>query len=171
MERLLTPPTRTDIGSRPLVFLAGPIQGAPDWQTELAKGLLAARSNIYVASPRRDKLGEEDFVYVEQKAWEINHLQRAAKLGVVAFWFAAQDHSLPYKTGRAYAQTSRIEIGKLFGWLDFNPTIEMAVGFDPSYSKNGGGSQRYIEDECLIYGVPMASTLYGLQELVLDLLP
>ncbi len=158
MDRLLRPPDYVDLTGWPLVFLSGPIQGAPDWQSQLGKELVSSNRAIYVASPRRETK-DNYFSYAEQKAWELTHIKRAAKLGVVAFWFAARDHSLPYEEGRAYAQTSRIEIGKVLGWRDYDSSIRVAVGFDPDYSSSGGGSERYVRDECKLYGLPVAESI------------
>lgn len=147
MDRLFQPPKYLPHSDeRSTVFLAGPIQGAPNWQTEAATNLLSTCNELVVASPRRSAVGP-NFDYDEQVAWEKHHLRRAAQLGSIGFWFAAQDHSLPYEEGRSYAQTSRIEIGRIFGWTDYNPGLSghVVVGFDNQYTANGGGSQRYIE--------------------------
>jgi hypothetical protein len=37
----------------PLVYLAGPIEGAPDWQSEALERLLALDKSLNVANPRR----------------------------------------------------------------------------------------------------------------------
>lgn len=143
-ERLLLPPHYTDVEDEPpIVFLAGPIQGSPDWQTPTADRLLAAHDRLLVASPRRTEL-DENFNKRKQVEWELDHLWLAMNLGGVAFWFAAQDHSLPYKSGRPYAQTSRVEIGAVSMAQRIDPTTRVWVGFDPEYSGNGGGSEEYI---------------------------
>lgn len=143
-ERLLTPPYYTDVEDEPpIVFLAGPIQGSPDWQTPTASRLLANHDRLLVASPRRTELGT-DFNKRKQVEWELDHLWLALQLGGVAFWFAAQDHSLPYKPGRPYAQTSRVEIGAVSMAQRIEPKTRVWVGFDPQYSRNGGGSEEYI---------------------------
>lgn len=124
-----------------LVFLAGPIQGAPDWQMDLAPKIIQRRPGIVVATPRAPgNVDRESFDFNEQVDWEDEHLWRAAKLGGIVFYFAAQDARLPYREGRAYAQTTRIELGKILGWRRFMP-VNVAVGFDPEYK---GGSERYI---------------------------
>jgi hypothetical protein len=142
VERLHTPPHFNPIPiDAPLMFLAGPIQGSPDWQTPTA--LLIGRhfEGTHVATPRRQT--DVGFDYNEQVAWEKAHLRRSRELGVIMFWFAAQDHTLSYEAGRAYAQTSRIELGRAIGWHDTNP-FPLVIGFDPAYSANGGGNERYI---------------------------
>lgn len=147
-ERLHLPPSDTPIPSHDsLIFLAGPIQGSPDWQTPTAEELLHHLPKTHVASPRRIAESHDEFNYDEQVLWELTHLQRSRKFGVVSFWFAAQDHSLEHEKGRAYAQTSRVEIGRALGWTDSHP-FPFVVGFDPEYTPNGGGNERYIRAMC-----------------------
>ncbi len=61
MSRLLRPPENKLLTGEQIVFLAGPIQGAPDWQSELGNSLLTSDSNIYVASPRRENDDRSSF--------------------------------------------------------------------------------------------------------------
>ena len=127
--------------SEPLLFFAGPVQGAPDYQAVFGRIVLERRPDFVVATPRvPHEIDRRTFDFHKQVDWEDEHLWRAARFGGVAFWFAAQDHTLPYPEGRAYAQTTRIELGKVTGWRRFAP-LRMAVGFDPEYE---GGSERYI---------------------------
>ncbi len=46
----------------PLIFLAGPIQGAPDWQSEAISIIHDIDPAIAIASPRKD-YPEGEFVY------------------------------------------------------------------------------------------------------------
>lgn len=158
-ERFHYPPTDTAIpDNRPLVFLAGPIQGSPDWQTPTAESLTRWSINAHTASPRRPEESNDVFSYAEQVEWELRHLRRARSLGVICFWFAAQDHSLTYEQGRSYAQTTRIEIGRIFGWYDEKP-FPAVIGFDPEYTPNGGGSERYVRWSAEELGIPVYNSL------------
>jgi hypothetical protein len=139
------PPLEIEASNKePVVFLAGPIQGAAEWQMRAVEILQAAEDlhhkalTIHVANPRRDYLDGE-FSYAAQVSWEKAGLLRAAKYGAIIFWFAAQDSEQPYEQGRAYAQTSRIEFGRVMGWHDYNPDINIAIGIEPGYQ----GSERY----------------------------
>lgn len=106
MDRLITPPERPLVDG-PLVFLAGPIQGAPPWQTAAAALLIRAEPRVWVASPRRPR--SNDLSYNEQVDWETWFLRRAATKGVVLFWLAREvDHNCT----RAYAQTTRFELAE-----------------------------------------------------------
>jgi hypothetical protein len=130
---LLLPPTVVPFEG-PLVFLAGPIQGAPDWQSEALRLLANAAPTLHVASPRRAYLPGE-FDYAAQVDWETRHLRRAAERGVVLFWLAREVLSHP---GRAYAQTTRFELAE---WKVRHERdgAKLVVGIE-----NGFTGERYI---------------------------
>ena len=162
-ERLYTPPHYVDIhDSSPAVFLAGPVQGAPDWQTPLADDLLRQNDDIIVFSPRRNEVDQQRFDADEQKDWEFVSRDRTRLLGVTAFWWEAQDPGIAYPQGRAYAQTTRIEMGMTLGWRTYDPTVSIVVGFDPMYTKKGGGSERYLRSACEASGIPVTDSREGL---------
>ncbi len=157
-ERFFTSPHRIQgyDDDVPVVFLAGPVQGAPDWQSRFAKQLLDERADIVVASPRRRPEVQRKFDTEEQVAWEIHHRARAREFGATVFWFAARDLSdTTYPEGRAYAQTTRIEIGETIGWRRAIRNLSMVVGFDPAYGENGGGSEGYIRKLMRYYDIPV----------------
>lgn len=157
-ERIHLPPTYSEIPPKSsLVFLAGPIQGSPDWQTPTAERLTAYIDDLHVATPRISRK-DESFDYKKQTSWERAHLTRSRELGVIMFWFAAQDAALEYEAGRSYGQTTRIEIGRAFGWYDHAP-FQMVIGFDPAYTENGGGSERYVRGMAEESGIPVYDSL------------
>lgn len=84
------------------VFLAGPIQGAPEWQFEMPE-----YDNVVWFSPRRPStLDKSTFNYNEQVEWETKALLSS---NVVLFWIPKQ---LETVEGRSYAQTTRYELGE-----------------------------------------------------------
>jgi len=136
-----TPPLPADLSdTEKLAFLNGPIQGAPDWQ-KTAIGLFQAewpdKDILHIANPRRELpevTGEfSDDQYSEQVAWEDTHRQRATKFGGLLYWFAARDHSIQYKEGRAYAKTTMKELSQTFGELTRGANLNVSVGFDPDF--------------------------------------
>ena len=127
----LRPPKYLDIDG-PLVFLAGPIQGAPDWQSEARNMLWTSVPKVSIASPRR----EGNLTLAEQVDWESHYLRRAAKDGVILFWLANEKMRV---AGRAYAQTSRFELGEWVTRREEDPSIKLVIGIDSKFS---GG--RYI---------------------------
>ena len=164
----MTPPRWTGVDeSLPVAFLAGPIQGTQNYQIPLAKRLISLHPNLFVASPRRIEVAE-NFDWDAQVGWEKANLGRAAFNGVIGFWFAAQDHSLPYESGRPYAQTSRIEIGRVAGWKDKDPGVKLQIGIDPKYSENGGGNERYFRSVAEEFGLPVSESTEELAERMLE---
>lgn len=111
MGHVHVPPARATV-TRPLIFLAGPIQGAPDWQERAIAFITAAAPDLDVASPRRPETKEGEFGesdYITQVDWEHDHLAIAAETGATLFWLANEAHHVP---GRSYAQTTRFELGE-----------------------------------------------------------
>src|SRR5262249_53460006 len=145
-----------------LIFLAGPIQGAPDWQAE-AIALLHHAPGLTIANPRRDRYDGAN-AYVEQVAWEHHHLQRAGDSGVALFWLAREAEHF---CDRAYAQTTRFELGEavtLHRWQG----IKVVVGIDEGFS-----NARYLRYTLprKAPNIPLRSTLREACEAALALLP
>jgi len=105
--KLILAPNFTEVDG-PLIFLAGPIQGAKDWQSEAIKITHNINPQINIASPRRENLSK-DFIYEKQVDWETHFLRRTAQDGVILFWLSKEFEHNP---DRAYAQTSRFEIAE-----------------------------------------------------------
>lgn len=133
-ERTVLQPPEIVETDRPVIFLAGPIQGGPDWQSKAANFIHDLNPNIIVASPRRD-YPEGTFVYERQVDWETHFLRTAGHTGVVAFWLAAQVQETP---GRSYAQTTRFELAEWKIRHEYEG-IKLTVGIE-----EGFGNARYI---------------------------
>lgn len=135
MSRLITPPDHSykDARGDPLIFLAGPIQGAEDWQAEAVSRIHTLRKDVWIANPRRAERTFGDFgadKYREQAIWEHHHLAFAGKYGVTIFWLA---NEAEHDCGRAYAQTTRFELGETMAyhrWVN----AKMVVGIDSAYT-------------------------------------
>lgn len=153
MSHILTPfgDTQESNTTTPLIFLAGPIQGAPDWQKE-ALAILRDRG-ADLASPRSAKSNYTEDDYMVQVDWEHKHLERASKNGVVMFWLANEAEHIP---GRSYAQTSRFELGWHFEKALRNE-CRLVVGIDTNFP-----NARYLRYtiEALSHGsIPITNTL------------
>lgn len=147
MAEILTPCTYADIAG-PLIFLAGPIQGALDWHAEAIARLRAGGATA-VASP---KAIEKHDYYNEQVAWEHHHLERAGRHGVILFWLAREAQHV---CDRAYAQTTRFELGEavtLHRWQG----IKVVVGIEDGFS-----NARYLRLTIAkkAPGIPLCTTL------------
>ena len=161
-ERQLIQPPEIVETDGPIIFLAGPIQGAPDWQAEAISIIHDIDASVTVASPRKD-YPEGTFIYENQVDWETTLLRRAGEVGVVGFWLAAQSQeklkfadrlkasmsllfrgSLPLP--RSFAQTSRFEIGEWKMHHEYEGT-KLTIGIE-----EGFGNARYIrrrfEQDC-----------------------
>ena len=137
--RVIQPP-EIEKTQESIIFLAGPIQGANNWQAEAIKTIRRITSGVTVASPNKD-YDEGTFVYEKQVDWETEYLKRAAQNGVVMFWLALQnDLGSPNDKGfyRAYAQTSRFELGEMKIKHERDGT-KLVVGIE-----KGFGNERYI---------------------------
>lgn len=83
------------------IFLAGPIQGGPDWQNTMPE-----IDDIVWLSPRRPVYPVPNFNYSEQVQWETDALRMA---NIVIFWIPEPTEDI---SGRSYAQTTRFELGE-----------------------------------------------------------
>jgi hypothetical protein len=133
MGAILLPPEIVSIDG-PLVFLAGPIQGAPDWQAVAIDWMQAHAAELAVASPRRE-YPPGDFDYPAQVDWETHYLRRAAECGAILFWLAREKVNIP---GRCYAQTSRFELAE-WKLRHERDGVRVVVGIEPGFS-----GERYI---------------------------
>lgn len=94
-----------DLGKCWKVFLAGPIQGAPNWQHSVENLFTNEQnSNVVFLSPRR--LSYDNFNYEEQVLWEKKYMALA---DVILFWIPEEIENVE---GRSYAQTTRTEFGE-----------------------------------------------------------
>jgi hypothetical protein len=161
MGLVLFPPTYTPIKG-PLLFLAGPIQGAPDWQTVAIKWFSNHAPAIPVASPRR-QYPPDEFDYVNQVNWETHHLCRAAENGVILFWLAREEVQIP---GRVYAQTTRFELAE---WKvrQERDGLNLVIGIEEGFSGARYIRQRFSQD---CPQVPILSSLAETCRAALDLI-
>lgn len=129
---ILRPPQIIAVNG-PLVFLAGPSQGAPDWQNEAIRGLCELSSEIAITSPRNEQ--PRQFDYSAQVDWETHYLRQAASHGVILFWLAREVVVIP---GRAYAQTTRFELAE---WKVRHERdgVQLVIGIEKGFS-----AARYI---------------------------
>jgi hypothetical protein len=111
--QLIYPPDYPDVAG-PVVFLAGPIRGAPDWHPAAVRLLWSLDPHLHVANPNPPDPPDSSeyaasFEYAAQVDWETHHLRRAAANGVILFWLAREE---THFCDRAYAQTTRFELAE-----------------------------------------------------------
>lgn len=154
MGHIHVPPAYVRV-DRPLIFLAGPIQGAPDWQAAAIAFLLAEAQDLDVASPRRPEADKGEFgedKYNEQVDWEHDHLAIAAKRGATLFWLAREAVRIPE---RSYAQTTRFELGEAVTTHRFTGA-NVVVGIEDGFT-NARYLRRTIAKKAP--GVPLCDSL------------
>lgn len=146
--RVLTPPEYCKVATFEenediVIFLAGPIQGAPEWHksfmNKFKKEMEGKKlsKNIVIASPKRDEVDKTKFVYQEQVDWESFYLDKASKHGVIVFWMPKETEKVE---GRSYAQTTRFEIGEWFAKGQNIKDFKIVVG-----AQKGFEGTRYME--------------------------
>jgi hypothetical protein len=146
----------------PIVFLAGPIQGAPDWQQEAADTIESWDAwGMSVANPRSPEPFHGD--YTQQVEWELHYLYLASLYGKVVVWLKCQDPSLNHDPDRAYAQTSRFELGEWVGRSMEKGKRMFILGIEPGFS-----GERYIRKRLTMWypDIVIPSTLQGTLDLL-----
>lgn len=166
--KLYTPPTYNGLrGGDRVIFLAGPMQGAPDWQAEAAQLIYERDPSLAIASPRRVS-GIEDQENFEKRAqviWEAHWMSRAAYHGALLFWFAAQDHEVKKDQAefpRSYAKTTGKELFYWWGQKIVNQNIRLVIGADPEFGELEYERQHNGWD---LPEVPIVETLEQLTEI------
>lgn len=147
--RIVLPPLIEPVEG-PVIFLAGPIQGA-NWHNLAIPLLHQLAPEIHIASPRREYLDGE-FVYEAQVDWETHFLRRAARQGVIMFWLAREIH---HTCERAYAQTTRFELGE---WKTRHEVsgCQLVIGIEAGFTNARYIRHRFAQD-CPT--VPICSSL------------
>lgn len=137
--KVLEPGQHTEITkATKVVFLAGPIQGADNWQATAIKMLktkLGETNSVVVANPRSTVPPSHwDDSIID---WETKYLNLASRTGVILFWMAPETK---HYCDRSYAQTTRFEFAEWLTKAQYNKSIQLAVGIDPGYT-----GQHYIK--------------------------
>ncbi len=127
MGRVIVVPSYEDV-SGPLIFLAGPIQGAPDWQADAIRIINDRDPGLIIACPRSPP--PWNLTIQTQARWEHHYLNYAAHCGATMFWLAREE---VHDCRRAYAQTSRFELG----WMMMRHIIQrnhVVIGIERGFS-------------------------------------
>ncbi len=147
---ILSPPMYQRL-SGPLIFLGGPIKGAPDWQADAIAYLHHRRPALHLANPRRDPQ-EWEFSKAAQADWERHHLKLASDQGVILFWCPGEG---VHDCSRPYGQTTRFELGEWKVYHEFLGT-KLVVGFEEG-ARGAFYARRRFSLDCP--DVPLCSTL------------
>ncbi len=124
----------------PLLFLAGPIRGGGDWQSEMADQILNQEPAANIACPSRWD-GTHRLVHHfhqpfskannRQLVWERHYLKQAGLEpnvpGCVIFWLGLESITKPHPGPEPYAMDTRREIGKFTAFAEMM-NVRMVVG-------------------------------------------
>lgn len=134
MGGLILPNTLVEKIDCPLIFLAGPIMCAPNWQDEAVNIILKREPGFTVASPRGD-IREKIAKYVlsgsdafsRQRAWELHYLHFAAKAGAIMFWLPGE---AKHSCQKVYGAMTRVEIGEWLIQYSHDNSVRFCIGTD-----------------------------------------
>lgn len=142
MGKLIIPKTYVTRLESPLIFLAGPIRSAPNWQDEAAIILFSLEPDLTVASPRfgiRDKiakyiaLGDESY-FSRARAWERHYLNIASKNGAILFWLPSEEK---HDCKKVYGAMTRVELGQWMTHYKYDPNVRFCIGTDGNFPEFG----------------------------------
>lgn len=140
MVKLIIPKRMSEI-KIPLIFLAGPIRGAPNWQDEAVKIINEIDPEMYIVSPRRGirtsiapyVLHGDETLFERQRAWERYHLEIAKYDGAIMFWLPGE---IEHDCKKSYGAMTRMELGLVIAWYKQNlRSIKWCIGSDGKFSE------------------------------------
>jgi hypothetical protein len=119
----------------PLIFLGGPINGAPNWQDKAVTTILSKAPELFVASPRRGVretiaphvLKGNESVFPRQRVWERYYLKLASRKGAIMFWLPGEEAHDP---AHSYGAMTRVELGQWMTEYRFDQTVSFCLGSD-----------------------------------------
>src|SRR3989344_5093862 len=149
MLRLILPKSYIELNdSDYLIFLAGPIKGAPLWQDNAIEIINKIDDSVYLASPSKElrqsyldnALQGDNNRFSRQAFWERFYLKkaRAKSRRAIMFWLPAQTEEMPLNPNtnfpRSYARDTRGELGG-WGWgiLENDRKAPIIVGAEDNF--------------------------------------
>jgi len=129
-KRIILPKVYVPCIDSPLIFLAGPIRDAPDWQEKAIDYLLEKDKEIIIANPRwnassyvkRNAVQGDNDHFLRQREWELHYLNIASQKGAVLFWL---ENAPGYMT--------RLELGQTMAQYRYSHA-RFCVGGDNNFS-------------------------------------
>ena len=140
MGGLIIPKTYIEEPSFPLIYLAGPIKGAPKWHDEAIEFLLSHNPDLTIASPQKEikqnlsahlLKGDESY-FSRQRAWERHYLSLASDSGAILFWLPGEE---THRCEKSYGAMTRIELGQWMTNYRDDRFLGLAIGTDGKFSE------------------------------------
>ena len=130
-RRVILPKTYIENIEMPLIFLAGPIRDAPDWQEKAIDYLVTKDEEIAIVNPRWDakrKVVEQSMDgirnhFKRQREWERHYLDLGYEKGAVLFWLA-----------EAPGYMTRLELGQAMTRYKFRKPTNFCVGGENTFN-------------------------------------
>ncbi len=119
MIQIVLPKTYTpQIKAYPIIYLAGPIRGAPSWHDEAITFFLNQSKDMTIVSPNRELRGDlkkylvkgEEKYFPRQRVWENYCMDIISKKGCVMFWLPGEQN---HNCNKPYASMTRKELGDI----------------------------------------------------------
>ncbi len=171
--KVILPKTLVDLAQypgHPLLYLGGPILGAPDWQYEACQMIERRVPDCFVATPRRygpqsvlwpsRAQGISDY-FVRQVLWERYFMRLAGdgtRLGCLIFWLCCEDPRRPRTDGNPYAMDTRGELGEWRATMKYCPRTRLVIGAEENFP--GLDQIRANFNDMLGYEFPIHSSLH-----------
>jgi len=130
-KRVILPKTYVENIEKPLIFLAGPIRDARDWQEPAINYITSNNKEVIIANPRWDAseyiwnlaISGKTGYFNRQRAWEMHYLDIAQHNGAVLFWLAD-----------ALGLMTRLELGELMIEYKHDNSTKFCVGGEKKFS-------------------------------------
>ncbi|MDB5266001.1 MAG: hypothetical protein JWM39_714 [Parcubacteria group bacterium] len=174
--KLILPNTFVDLNEfprNPLFFIAGPIRGGDDHQSELSVILAKKVPDCIIITPCRYSLGhplyryrlEGDEEYFErQLSYERYYLRRAAKAkaegrrgGAILFNLPCESRTRPRTDGQPYARDSYQELGEWRGQMMYDKTLKVLIAAEAGFP--GLSQIRYNFSAALEHDFPIYKSI------------
>lgn len=138
MKQIIIPKIYTENIEYPLIFLAGPIGSAPEWQDQATRFIFSQEKDATVVNPRRyvssDLIeylakGDNNF-FSRQRAMERHYLDLASKKGVIMFWLPGEEK---HKCEKVYGAMTRYELAQWSTRYSFDNSLRICIGTDGKF--------------------------------------
>ena len=139
MSELILPKTYVEVElAKRVIFLAGPIRSAPNWQDKAIELLFKEYSSLVIVSPRRgvrENIAQyvvtgNDTYFERQRAWEQHYLELASKQGAIMFWLPGEEK---HDCNKVYGAMTRIELGQGMTHYKYDNNVRVCFGTDGSF--------------------------------------
>jgi hypothetical protein len=139
MIEVLIPNTKIET-TKPIIFLAGPIQGTSNWRQSAIETISSLSESLLIVSPSGRLTFNQDYIKIipsqndfkHQREWENCYLDQASHRGSILFWFPGEtEHSCQ----KSYGAMTRVEIGEWITEYKYNPSINLIIGTDGKFSE------------------------------------